>query len=61
MKVSCESCGKAYRNEAPLLVMGERDGKRGMFPPEPSAEWWLANCKCSPANPKIIDTEEVPT
>lgn len=58
MRVECGACGKPYRNEAPLLVMGERDGKRTMVPPEPRADWWIANCKCHPTNPKIIETED---
>lgn len=58
MRVTCETCGTAYRNEAPLLVKGERDGKRGLFPPEPSADWWQPACRCRPLAPKIIETEE---
>lgn len=60
MQVRCEACDKPYRNEAPLLVMGERDGKRAMVPPEPSADWWQPTCHCQPLQPKIIETQETP-
>lgn len=45
MRVICATCDKPYRNEAPMLVWGEIDGKKTMVEPDKADDYWLPSCK----------------
>ena len=54
MTVVCDTCGRAYRNEAPLLVGKVEGGKLSMQPSDgENHAYWLPACKCKPMTPRV--------